>query len=36
MVIYLDISGYTLVLEVWCGESDFLALDMLGGIFLVD
>ena len=32
MVTYPDISGYTSVAEVWCWESDFLVLDMLGGV----
>ena len=29
---YPDISEYTSVPEVWCGESDFIVLDMLGGM----
>ena len=32
MVIYPDLGGYTSVEEVWCGESDFLVMKMLGGM----
>ena len=30
MVIYSDLVGYISVEEVWCGESYFLVLEMLG------
>ena len=32
MGIYPDIGGCTSVAEVWCGESYFLVLEMLGGM----
>ena len=32
MVVYPDIGVYTSLSEIWCGESDFLVLDMFGGM----
>ena len=33
MGIYPDLGGYNSVAEVWCGESDFIVMEMLGGMF---